>query len=382
MKKKTRIKIDIRSLFLSGTNVRGIGRYTNFLKKIAHPEISFIPHQPSIDYYFLKFSKEAEKRLPKNRFTFKIFHSSQLATISLENLALSLTSNPSYLYHFPNIYLAPPILPRGKIILTLHDLIPLEYPEEHLKGGLFNKTIYLHNLKLYSQKATAILTVSYASKKHLLNHLKIPPEKIKVVYNSIEDIFFTPNPYRKPKPYILYVGGVDYRKNIPTIIKVFHRLKKAGLTQHLILVSADMLSQRNSETTKIWRLIRKLNLKNSVIIKSHLPDHQLLKLYQQAQLLLFPSLAEGFGYPLVEAMASGCPVVASKIDVFQEISQGTVLLAPPQDEEALSQEAKKIIQQPQLREKLSQEAKKKARKYSFAQFQKEMVKLYFQLLNQ
>ncbi len=375
------IRIDIRSLFLPGTNVRGIGRYTAFLTQLNHPLLHLIPQPTSPRYFFYNSLHNLEKKLPKNRISFKFTHSSQLANIFIDNILLSATSKKNYTYHFPNIYLAPLLPPRGRIILTLHDLIPLEYPSEHLKGGFYNKTLYLHNLKIYSQKADIILTVSQTSRQQIIKRLQINPDKVKVVYNCVDDIFFSSPIVKTPQPYLLYVGGVDYRKNIPTIIRVFHQLKKESLTRKLIMVSADMFSQRNSETIEIRRLIKKLGLTTSIQLLSHLSDSQLLKVYQHAQLLIFPTLSEGFGYPIVEAMASGCPVLTSDIPVCHEIAGDGALFAPPKDEKIIISEAERLLTNFNLRRKLIQLGWKQAKKYTFSTFRQKMLDLYFQTTN-
>ncbi len=180
-------------------------------------------------------------------------------------------------------------------------------------------------LNLISKKTDFIIADSENTKKDIINYLKIPEEKIRVIYLAADEKYkFLNNNiglkeelksnYNIDSPFILYVGTVELRKNLPLLIKSFYELKKRGIPHKLILIGA-----RNFGFNKILRLVNELRLIDEVIFTGFVPEEDLVKFYNTADIFVYPSLYEGFGLPPLEAMACGCPVITSNSSSLPEV---------------------------------------------------------------
>ncbi len=208
--------------------------------------------------------------------------------------------------------------PKVPVIVTVHDLIPLFMPEFH------NWKRQLHFKKVipwYLRNVDAIIAVSNATKNDLIKYYRIPEDKIYVVYDAVPEIA-----YKKVKKedYILYIGTLEPRKNVEGIIRAFAILKSKGFKHKLVLAG-----KKGWKYHSIFRLIGKLNLKNDVIYKGYVSDAEKADLYRRASLFVWSSFYEGFGLPVLEAMAYGTPVVASNVSSISEVAGDAAILVNP-----------------------------------------------------
>lgn len=204
----------------------------------------------------------------------------------------------------------PFVKPAKKVVLTIHDLIPLIYPD-HYPAGIRGKISFLINKFLIRRNVDEIITISETSKKDICRFLGVDPKKVHVIYLAPREIFkqFTvhSSPFTLPKRFALYVGDVNYNKNIPWLIEKAKELnlplviagKQAREIEKVDLSHPELKHLKNIDWSKIIRL-------------GYVDDNDLVKIYNLATVYIQPSMYEGFGLPLLEAVACGTPVIYNK----------------------------------------------------------------------
>jgi len=273
--------------------------------------------------------------------------------------------------HLPNQHLGRyGLFLRKPYIITVHDLI--RYFD--LKG--YDVLIHRPNLrdKFYLsldykgiKKASKIIAVSYATKRDLVHYLGIPEERIAVIHEGIDRKIFKPIPHRPmPYPYILYVGSEHPRKNLSTLLKAFSRLKQESDFKDLKLVKVGKAGGGEVDFRKetLWT-IETLNLRNEVIFTEYVSNEELGAYYSNAECFVFPSLCEGFGFPPLEAMSCGCPVISSNVSSLPEVVGEAAIQVNPRDIDELVKAVQEVLTNKDLRKKVIQEGFKQARKFSW-----------------
>jgi len=261
--------------------------------------------------------------------------------------------------------------PAPKVVLTIHDLIPLVYPKHYL-GGLRGNLRFFINKFLIKKNVDAIITISETSKKDICRFLEIAPEKVHVIYLAPRSVFKkleTGNwkleikkRYGLPEHFVLYVGDVNYNKNIPNLIKAC-RLAKLPLVvcgKQAKEVRDGSLSLSHPEL----RHLKKLDWEG-VAVLGFVPNEELVKIYNLATVYVQPSFYEGFGLPVLEAVACGCPVVAARNQALVEILGQAANFVDPYRPEDIAEAIKKPIP-----------AKKLPRDYSWEKAAQETLKIY------
>jgi len=168
------------------------------------------------------------------------------------------------------------------------------------------------------------------------------------------------------KPFVLYVGSLYPHKNVISLVKAAKKLEIA-----LVVVSA-----RNVFLKKLQKQVKKAGAENLVTFTGFIPDKKLKSLYQQAAVFVFPSLLEGFGLPGLEAMAAGCPVLASNSSCLPEIYGQAALYFNPLDIDQMAAKIKAVIEKPRLAAKLRRLGRRQVKKYSWAKTARETIKVY------
>ena len=293
------------------------------------------------------------------------------------------------LIHYPFFDLFFLTLPpkKGKpVVVTIHDVIPLLYPKQY-KPGLRGKAKFLIQ-KRRLQQADAIITDSETSRKDIVRLLNIPQEKVFVAHLAPAEHFKkmgngkwqveTKNQYGLPERFVLYVGDVNYNKNVQGLIHAFSLLThKSPITNHLSLVLVGKgFEEQTPEVSGIFKLIKDLNLETSVKVLGFVPDEDLIKIYNLASVVCQPSFYEGFGFPVLEAQACGIPVVASKTQCLVEMSEGAAVFVKPNDYKEMSQAIKKTNSDNFLRRKLVTAGTRNIQRYSWKKTVEETIKVY------
>lgn len=242
----------------------------------------------------------------------------------------------------------------GKIVAACHDLIGMRFPQYFSRSA----QAYWSHLQPQSMRhADQLLTVSNATKRDIVQLLNYPESKITVTPLAPKPIF-TParnteeitrirRAHNLPRPYCLTVGTIEPRKNIGFLIEAYSTAKR---NDHDLVI----VGKKGWDWPVVDQRIRQLHLQDRVKILEYITEADLVHIYAGATALLFPSRYEGFGLPILEAMASGIPVIASTASSIPEVGGDAALYADPSDHEAWREHISRIIGDMKLRADLSQ----------------------------
>ncbi len=262
-------------------------------------------------------------------------------------------------------------------IITVHDLIPLKYPDLNPKWQYY----YRYILPVILNKSQKIISVSQHTKKDLIANYQLKPEKIEVVYLGCDrDVFYPqPNPkilqkYNLDK-YLLYVGDMRFYKNLSRCLEAFDRLPFQDY-QFIITGKKDDFFY-----PQIQRQTEQFSAKERIIFLDYVPMADLPSLYSLAQSLVFASLYEGFGLPVLEAMACGCPVIASNVTSIPEVGGDSVLYVDPEDVEDITQAMYSMLTDATLRKDLSNQGLERAKLFNWSQTAQDVRQIFYDCLN-
>lgn len=303
------------------------------------------------------------------------------------------------LVHYPWFDLFFRSLPFKKkfpTVVTIFDVIPLVFPSQHPLGIRGKGSFFLQKLSLKGCKQ--IITDSQSAKKDISSFLKIKPDKIQVIPLAADENFKVlpeskkiqiKNKYHLPDRFILYVGDANYTKNLPVLIEAFSKLYNMAEFQDLKLVlvggvflkKVENIDHPELESLKaVNRLISQNNLEEVIIRPGQIDIDDLVGFYNLATVYVQPSLYEGFGLPVLEAMSCGCPVISSKVSSLPEVAGKAAVYFDPQNGEQLIKILQQILTDKSLRLKLSKLGLQQAMKFSWEGVADETIKLYHQAL--
>ena len=251
--------------------------------------------------------------------------------------------------------------------LVLHDLAFLHHPS-------FIKRSHLLFYKKYTPKflgkAKTVATVSEFSKKDILTHYKIEPDKVDVVFSAAKDIFHpageeekaaTKNKYSEGKEYFLYAGAIHPRKNLMTLLKAFSVFKKRQQTNMKLILTGRLAWKYESfaESLKSYKY------RNDVVMTGYVKEEELVKIIGAAYGLVYPSLLEGFGVPVLEAMQCDVPVITSINSSMQEIAKDAALFADATSYNDIADKMMMLYKDETLRKQLIEKGRLTAGQYSW-----------------
>jgi glycosyltransferase involved in cell wall biosynthesis len=262
-------------------------------------------------------------------------------------------------------------------VLTVHDLIFRRYPAHHKR---LNRWYLNASMPLFCRRAGHLIAVSEQSKRDVIEAYGISPDKITVIYEAA-DPRFCPQPveivadvrarYGLPDRYLLFVGTIEPRKNLGRILTAFERLHAAGLTDALVIVG-----KRGWLYDDFFTRVEGSPAKQAVIFPGFIPDADLPAVYAGSQALAFPSEFEGFGLPVLEAMACGTPVVCSNTSSLPEVAHNAALLIDPLDVDALTDALRRVLSDPALAANLRARGLTQAARFSWARAAEETRAVY------
>jgi len=267
-------------------------------------------------------------------------------------------------------------------IITVHDLIRyLDFKGHgtYIHRPNFRDRFYLNLDYKGIRKAVRIIAISEATKKDLINYLKIPDERINVIYGGIDHTIFKPlsHPTDFEYPYILFVGSEHPRKNLPTLLKAFKKLKEQPRFKDLKLVKVGKAGGKEADfREQTTGVINSLNLDNEVIFTEFISEESLRAYYCSAECFVFPSLYEGFGFPPLEAMACGCPVISSDSSSLPEVVAEAAIKVSPHDVAELADALKEVLTNRELKGSLIRKGTEQAARFSWEQTAKKTLKVY------
>jgi glycosyltransferase involved in cell wall biosynthesis len=258
------------------------------------------------------------------------------------------------------LYFSPgynvPIGSRCQVICTIHDLIHIRCSSQSsLAKSLYYRAIQRPVIK----RAPVTLTVSEYSRRDIIDWYDVEPDKVVVVGNGVSDAFQpTGEIARRVVPYFLFVGACRSHKNVETLIRAFRQLSQR-FEIRLIFVSNDK--------SVIQKKCESILIDSAYEVVSGADDTKLATYYRGAAALIMPSLFEGFGLPLVEAMASGCPVIASQRASIPDVVDKAGLLFDPENAEELEKMMEAVLVDDQLRSRLIREGLIRAKHFTWPQ---------------
>ena len=297
-------------------------------------------------------------------------------------IPLALERERVQLVHEPH-YVLPPLI-RCRSVVTIHDCIHLMFPQYlpsrlayvYAKGSMWSA----------ARKANRILTVSEASKRDILRFFNVPPEKVAVIYNAIDERFLAPpnrthmelvrQRYQLDHPFVLYVGNIKPHKNIQRLIDAFGRVRARGCQDDLKLV---IIGDEISKYPALRQSVHKHKLDKHVRFLGFQPMETLAAFYRLARVFVFPSLYEGFGLPPLEAMACCTPVVTSNVSSLPEVAGGAARLVDPYDPESIAEGVCQALTDEPLRADLIARGLERARSFSWAQSVRTIHRIYMEV---
>jgi glycosyltransferase involved in cell wall biosynthesis len=288
-------------------------------------------------------------------------------------------------FHAPNYMIPLRAFPRhrpGRIrcVVTLHDLIPLLFPHHApraLKTRLF--PIYRRLMEEVGARADIITTVSQCSRRDIIWKLRIPEnrqEQVVVIPNGAPDHYGPAARRADGGQTILYVGRCDPYKNLPMLIEAFARILRGPAPgARLMIIGAP--DPRYPEPA---RMATAQGVDHAIDWRGYASGEELLDAYQQASLLVLPSRYEGFGLPVVEAMACGTPVVCSQAAALSEVAGDAALQVAPDDLEGLVQAMTRVLTDRTLADQLRQKGLQRARQFTWARAAEQTLAAYQQAM--
>lgn len=344
-----RIAIDVSPLE-SGHKVRGVGFYLEHLKS------SLLEYSPEHEYLFFSQKEEITKDI-------------------------DLVHYP----YFDPFFLTLPLAKKYKTVVTVHDLTPLVFPK-HFPAGL-KGNLRWQAQKFNLKKVDAIIADSLASKNDIINIIGIPKNKISVAYLAAGKEFQIINDTEKilkkfnlPEKFVLYVGDVTWNKNLPRLIKA---VKKINVP--LVLVGKS-IANKEYDNTNPWNrdLVTVQSLienEKNITALGFVEAKELVALYNAATLFAFPSVYEGFGLPIIEAMQSGCPVVTTNGGSIPEVAGDAAYFVDGYNVEDIAEGLLKVYESKNLQRELSKKGLQQAKNFSWKKTAEATLAVYSQVVN-
>lgn len=346
------MKLLINAIPLLGQQT-GVGNYARYVAEAAlGPETTF---------FYGYYSKTLPGHNPKTRFIQQIRQIARKRSIfrrickkglTLGNLAFNYLFDSVYDCYFePNFLLLPPIRARHSVI-TIHDFSCFQYPQWHPAERVRQME---NQLWKSAERADRIITVSESIRKEAIEKYGLPAGKVTVIPNGVNHDLFQPasqpardvllRKYDLPREFVLFVGAVEPRKNLKGLIEAYSALPES-LKRKFPLIFAGSCGWNNEEIIGLMQ-------KGRIRFLGYLPENDLSTLYSCATLLVYPSWYEGFGLPVLEAMACGCPVLASTDAALRELSDNSACHVQPGDIAAMSNALRELLEDENRRRELS-----------------------------
>lgn len=266
-------------------------------------------------------------------------------------------------------------------IASIHDLIFRHYPEHYSR---VDRSIYNGKTKYACENADLIVAISEATKRDIMAAYRIPEYRIKVLYQACHDRFYqqvSPEErqaarerHRLPETYLLFVGTVNERKNLLNLVVALDRLP-AELTIPLVVVGQPTPYQR-----KVERFLSARKMTDRVHFRTDVMDDDLPAIYQSALALCMPSLYEGFGLPILEALAGGVPVLAGERSSLPEAGGPSSIYVDPENPDAIADGLTRLLESEDIRRPMARMGRDYASRFTGAMVSKELIETYTQLI--
>ncbi len=266
-------------------------------------------------------------------------------------------------------------LSKIKYVVTIHDLIFLRFPENYNR---IDRKIYKKKVEYACKTADKIIAISEQTKRDLIEFLNVPENKIEVIYQSCAKSFhhisdyryrdLIKNKYNLPENYILYVGTIEKRKNLATLIEA---IGKSNTKLPLVAVG-----KQTDYTKEVMAMVDKYNLGNQVALLQNVSFLDLPSIYQSANLFVYPSFFEGFGIPVLEALYSKTPVIAAIGSCLEEAGGPNSIYIDPKNSDELASAIDRVIENPELQLEMKEKGFEYAQNFTSENQAKEVLEIY------
>jgi glycosyltransferase involved in cell wall biosynthesis len=276
----------------------------------------------------------------------------------------------------------------GPVVVSVHDMIPY-LVRGHREQDTFRHVVEsaFDSLAMAGLKRAECLVASSAyTKLMLIDHLKIPADKIRVVPLGIDHRMFKPEPIdrgfrgryglEEERRHLLFVGAEIPRKNLARLLLAVAKVKLSIPKIRLIMVGG---CEHGQHRRQLQEMVERLGLGGVVQFAGYVPEHDLVQFYNLADIFVFPSLYEGFGLPPLEAMACGLAVICARAGALPEVVGEAAILIDPQDVDALAQRIERVLEDRRLKEELRCRGLEQARKFSWEKTAAETARVYKQV---
>lgn len=278
-----------------------------------------------------------------------------------------------------------PELFNARLVVTIHDLSFLIFPEYHTKE---NYELVLSNLIYLNSRPDMVICDSRQTKKDVIKYFHVPEEKLIVIYLGVDDSFREEidSDFRKKilekygltGKYLLCVASIEPRKNFLRIINAFSEFIKQEEYKKYSLVCVGGRGWKNIE---IYSLVKQKNLEGKIKFLRSIEKCELAPIYNQAEIFLYPSLYEGFGLPILEAMACAVPVITSNVSSLPEVASDAAILVNPYSEKDIYTAVCSLLENGSLREELISKGLDRVREFSWEKTARETLKVYHEVYN-
>jgi glycosyltransferase involved in cell wall biosynthesis len=356
----------------SGAKQRFLGIYRNLA--IRMPKVEFVIFEPvdcPMESWFNEISNIQTRRTPipsEGRFG-KLLHASRFWSQALEHERFSL---------FEGFHLPIPKTQASKTVLTVHDI-----RSSNTDSNWLERIAFRHAFARSIKNADLVVTVSEAMKREIQRHCDDTP--IKVIPNGLETSYSKPptdsvsQAFRRKfclaETFILAVGHLERRKNYLKLIDAIAYLRAGGLFPQMVIIGND-----SGERGFLEARIAEYKLNGQIIILSGLSDVEVRCAYDLCSLFVFPSTYEGFGIPILEAMAAARPIALADIPVFREITEGRSAYFSPENSQDIAQTIKRVLSSPQEQARLIKYGQERVQAFTYENIGAQYEKLYESLL--
>lgn len=349
----------------------GIGRYTyNLLKYLAK-----IDSENDYLLYVKRGLFQFKKKIPHfsaPNFYAQIDHFKKGPRKVLKSFDIFHAPSPDFLSFSPEV----------KMVVTVHDLIFKTFPQGHTEETVAGTQ---RQFESFLKTANKFICCSLSTACDLKKFFSIPDERISLVYQGVDhEIFYkigfeeeadatqTLCEYGLKEPFLLFVGTVEPRKNLENVLRAFAQLKNKNIFDGKLAV----IGSKGWMSEGLEELMERLQLRNNVLFLGYVPDDQLRHFYNRAEIFIFPSFYEGFGYPLVEAFCCGSAVVTSNVSSCAEIAEDAAVQIDPRDPQEIAQAIERILEDKAWKASLQAKALARKEKFSFLKTAQETLKVY------
>jgi len=289
------------------------------------------------------------------------------------------------LLHCP--YWSNPVWSPWPTVVTVHDVIQFVLPEYAWRKI---SRVYFGLVSAGARRADAVITVSECSKRDIVKLLGLAPERIHVIGNAVDASLFPVRDawllasvrerYGIGPRFVLYFGGFDMRKNVPRLIEAYGLLPARIRHEYQLVIAGRYQNLGHPLYPDPRATVQRLGLEGNVIFTGQIREQDKAPLFSAATVFAFPSLYEGFGIPVLEAMACGTPVVTSNVSALPEVAGDAGLLVDPYDTGAISEALAELLESQARRAELARRGLERARRFTWHQVAEQTVRVYKEIV--